>query len=81
MLYLSCIFDNRISLCRSPDGGATWEQLSKMQQEIRTLTGAWDGEGQVLYVGTAGGVVHDAVLLVHQIGSAGLQDGDMRLPG
>jgi hypothetical protein len=56
-LYTSCHFNGLMYLCRSWDGGHTWEVVNEVQQEITTLSGGSDGERIIIYVGTAGGNV------------------------
>jgi photosystem II stability/assembly factor-like uncharacterized protein len=56
-LYSACFLNDLMYLCRSWDGGYTWEVVNEMQQEITTLAGGTDGERTIIYVGTKGGQV------------------------
>jgi hypothetical protein len=56
-LYSSCYASSLIYLCRSWDGGYTWELIDEMQQEISGISGGSDGERVIIYVGTKGGTV------------------------
>jgi hypothetical protein len=53
-LYAACHFSER--LCRSLDGGATWQYVSGMTRPGALAAGT-DGERVLLYVGSPGGIV------------------------
>jgi len=77
-LYTSCYFNNLMYLCRSWDGGHSFEVVNEVQQEITTLSGGTDGERVIIYVGTKGGVVQ--VELEQLLLGAGVYRWTSRLP-
>jgi photosystem II stability/assembly factor-like uncharacterized protein len=56
-LYSACLSGDLMYLCRSWDGGYTWELVNEVQQEITSLAAGSDGDRLIIYVGTKGGNV------------------------